>query len=335
MSMRGSTKRIMLVVIAGSVLGLSTSADAQHARRDDGALRGPRVRETRVPGQESRLTDSQMRGRPVADGMKRHATFIQGLRMLGSGRIGEDLRLTEDQIIKLRKMEQNFRSSVKQFGQQRGKDSQRKVDRTRDRTSADGKRGPRRQDRSQTDKRPDRQRNFQRPERDDEMRRDVNRRPRDAKPTDMRDMRPRANGPERGDRGRNLTQDRSKIASRITDHEKRLFMVLTEAQRQALRQHMERVHKKDVQQRKDKVAHQRDTKGRGFGQQRGGKERLTDRIPTQLRQRLENLSPEERQRVIKRLRNRIKAGEFDQRLERKPRPQMDEVDIFPPDDGDN
>lgn len=347
MSTRGSTRRAVLVVVTGSVLGLSTSADAQRARPEDGALRGPRVRETRVPGQESRLTDGQMQGRPIADGMKRHAAFIQALRMLGSGRAGEDLQLTEDQIVKLRKMEQSFRSSAKQFAQQRGLDQQDQSDKPRDRA-----RGPQQRDgRRQMDDQPRRGQEVDRPRQRDQAQRPAERRrqrdqlqrptdrrpqreeaqrPRDAKPSDMERPRQKADG-----RPQDATRNRSEIATKIANHEKRMLLVLTDAQRQALRKYMVQMRKEETQRRMDEaVPERREQRERG-AQQRDGKERLIDRIPPRMRQRLENLPPEERQRVIERLRERIESGEFDQRMEPKPRPAMDEVDVPPPGDGDN
>lgn len=365
MSMRGSTRRIVLVAIAGGVLGLSTSADAQRARPEDGTLRGPRVRETRVPGQESRLTDGQMQGRPIADGMKRHAAFIQGLRMLGSGRAGEDLQLTEDQIVKLRKMKQDFRSSAKQFAQQRGLDQQDQSDKPRDRARGpqqrDGRRQmddqprrgqevdrPRQRDQAQRPADQRRQRdNAQRPadqrrQRDnaqrpadqrrqrDNAQRPADRRPRDAGPSNMERPRQKTDG-----RPQDATRNRPQIATKIANHEKRMLLVLTQAQRQALRKYMVQMRKEETQRRMDEaVPERREQRERG-DQQRDGKGRLIDRIPPRMRERLENLPPEERQRVIERLRERIESGEFGQRLERKPRPAMDEVDVPPPGDGDN
>jgi hypothetical protein len=321
---------VPVLTLASGALAQDKAAPPKDKAADQQILRGPKVTTERVPGVQDGFGDDQGKGdrksRPTPP--LPHEQFMTILHTLEATETPADLRLTETQKDTIQGIDTAFKAEVRKYRDEH-QDEMRQL-------LKEG--GPEVRERLRA-RRPEGATDGQtRPAADDT-----------DKPMEKTGDKPAASQ-EPSPALREKFQEFRRNAPKPTDAETRMWHELTDPQQKFLtprleaaradvaKQFEERAARRQVEQRLKKK------EGSADGQGQDGPPAL-DRLPPRLRERLEQMSPEERQKALERLRNMTpeQRREFIQKRLRddgspdadtpdqpKPAPGMDDVKVPKP-----
>lgn len=345
------------------LLTLAGTATAQPDRRPDGprdgqpALRGPDVRDNSVPGEKRRFAPGKGQGKDRLDDRGTPPRlFMQAIRVLKDNETPDDARLTPEQDKELQSIQNDFRGEMKAYlddhreevqglREKIGPEARAKLENKLRAAGFPGggrlgggpgdgpgtKRGPDGRPEGGPDGRPG-SRGGKRPPRDGGPEGGPDAGP-EGRPDGDRTPPPRREGapdqPPRGKprkEGKPVAEDPAAAqrlveimegAPKFKDAEARAWAVLTDRQRPIVKDELAKLRENGPQRLNP-------------GEGRPGKDRPTaDGQREKVRDRLENLSPEERERLKQKIQDR-RAKRGPANGQPKPPPPMDDVDVPPP-----
>jgi len=269
-------------------------------------LKGPAVKDNSVPGQNRRFGTGPA-DRRMAQRSPAMPVVVRALNVLRGEQAGEH-RLSEDQDGRLKKVLSDFESETRTYLQTHREEISRLVKSlpAEERTRVNRQFGEGRPARRGAD------REAERPAADPMMRDEM-------APTDAAAARARV---------AEILAGRPKPE----DAQAKAWSVLTDAQKKLVQEEIARLQK-EAESRTGTPAKPGEEMNPGeLAKQLEGKtpdEIMNDaRVPEALRERLRNMSPEERARAVERFRERLRNGEWrPQRGENKPAPRPDEVKV--------
>jgi hypothetical protein len=256
-------------------------------------LKGPSVKDGSVPGEQRRFAG----GGGVRERMQGeipHRLFRQALDSLRGEDVPEGVRLTQDQDRRLREIEQTFFNEMAMFREQHANEVRTLIaklapeDRRR---AAEFLRGP------------------GRPGAD---------RPGPRAETEEKEKAPGGGAgkadPEAAKVARERLKEILQSAPKAVEVHAKMIAVLSDAQRDAFKANLERLRKEAQQSHEDGM---RAKPGKEGGKAENGKARLNigergargEDLPPRLKDRLRNMTPEERAEAIKRFRERRKENQ--------------------------
>ena len=287
---------LALVILAGTAI-----AQSQPKKADEPALKGPAVKEGGVPGENRQFGDGKVKGKERMGTEIPHRLFMQAVNSLRGETVDASVRLSDEQDSKIKAINDAFMESLSKYRadhmeeakgliKQLPPDEQRKAREFlgREARGLDGK-APKLGEKGKGKGKP----------------------PADATPDDMTGQTDAKKAEDAKTKLRELFEGAPKPADTHTQ----IFGVLNDAQKAAFQKQLDSL-KKEMQDRAgekrlDKKAAAKDPAAVD----------LTDpRIPEQMRERLKNMSPEERQQALQRLQERLKRGKGG---ETKPAPTTD------------
>lgn len=302
---RGSVRAF---VVAWAFTAPAFSALAQQAQPSGGApLQGPRVRDGGVPGDRNTFSSKTgQAGRRQNEWQVPHRVFLRAIDSLRSPDLAPELRLSVEQGEKLNALEREFRTSVQSYFEEH-------------RAEFESLRGhmP-----------PEAKRRFE------ELRRAYGPAAPDSTPRRgvQEEPRPRRPMPPAPETMNDAPQSREQVreamrrlydgAPKIADLHTKVWATLSEAQQAAAKAELEKIRKETAARR---------TQGAAGGENMKGDDGIPSQLPPRLRERLQQMSPEDREIALERLRQRQSATKKD--VPRNP-PGMDDVDVPAPEKGD-
>ncbi|MEZ6242466.1 MAG: hypothetical protein R3B57_05425 [Phycisphaerales bacterium] len=336
---------LLVAAALGVTTGGAALAQDSGAKTDEAPLlSGPKVEDTHAPGSDSRFGE----GMEPSKEMERPIPlrwYEQELRALGAPDAPEDVRLTADQTTEIRKILDEHRQALRAFFREHREELMqlRRDAGAPDVPPMDGD-APRRPGQDGTLR--------QRPGNDAQKPAPEGERPRQgerpgqgqkpgagekpgqgAKPgADRPGAGPGAPGATEGDKAtqeaarRKLAELRAKGPSDDVAI-KKIWSVLNEAQHARIEQDIEALRAEMMRRREMEKLGERDA-GNGANGGAGAKPGELDRLPPGVRERLEKMTPEERERALERLRRRREAGrEGEGGARPKAPPSIDDVDL--------
>lgn len=333
---------------------LAGTAIAQPDRRPEGpregqpALRGPEVRDNSVPGQKRRFAPGKSQGKDRLDDRGTPPRlFMQALRVLKDNETPDDARLTPDQDKELQSIHNDFRGEMKAYMDEHreevqalrekiGPEARAKLDNKLRAAGFPGAgpdgapRGPDGRPEGGPNGSPE-NRNAKRPPRE---------RGPDGGPDAMPDAGPdgdrtpprREGSPDQPPRGKPrkdgkpIAEDPAAAqrlveivegAPKFKDAEARAWAVLTDCQRPIVKDELAKLRENGPQ----RLNPGEGRPGKGGPDADGQRERVRDR--------LQNLSPDERERLKQKIQDR-RAKKGPANSQPKPPPPMDDVEVPPP-----
>jgi hypothetical protein len=306
--------RLAVTALALASLAGTTLAQSQPKKTEEPALKGPAVKEAGVPGENRQFGDGKVKGKERMGTEIPHRLFMKALDVLRGDSADAATRLSDEQDSKIKAINDGFMASVAKYRadhqteamdliKQLPPDEQRKAREFlgREARGLDVK-GPKLGEKGKKGKAPG-------PE---------------AATDDMTGQTDAKKAEDAKAKLRELLE----AAPKPADTHTQIFAVLADPQKAAFQKEMDRL-RKDMQDRAgekrlDRKAAQKDPAA--------GKDiDINDpRIPEQMRERLKNMSPEDRQQALSRLGERLKRGRVPG--DAKPAPATDtDVNVPKPD----
>jgi hypothetical protein len=296
---------LTLATLAGTAL-----AQSQPTKSDDPALKGPAVKESGVPGENRQFGDGKVRNKDRMGTEIPHRLFMKALDVLRGDSADASVRLSAEQDSKIKAINDAFMDSIakyradhqaeaKELIQQLPPDEQRKAREFlgREARGLDIK-APKLADKK--GKAPD---------------------------ASADDMSTQAD-PKKAEEAKAKLRELFQGAPKPADTHTQIFAVLSDPQKAAFQKEMDRLRK----EQQDKAGERRLDRKNAQKDSAAAKDiDINDpRIPEQMRERLKNMSPDERQQALERLNERIKRGKLPG--DAKPAPSTDtDVNVPKPD----
>lgn len=274
-------------LVACLVVGIVCLSPALAQSEKSPPLKGPAVKDGSVPGEQRKFAGGGARER--MQGEIPHRIFRQALDSLRGEKAGEAVRLTAEQDRRIREIEEAFFDDVAAFREKHGEEVRSLIakmppeDRRR---AAEFLRGP------------------GRPMADRPVRKEGGGGEQATTPKAEVD-------PKAAQEARERLKEIIQAAPKVGDVHAKMVAVLSEAQREALKSELDRLRKEIQKERESALQRKPGKEGEQVEGQSpaGGKKRAgagQGEIPARLRERLKNMTPEEREEVLKRFRERQK-----------------------------
>jgi len=297
-----------LALLAGTAAGQDRKPAP--GNRGEPALKGPPVREGGVPGEQRRFAGGGEGG--PKERMQRdipHRAFVRAFEVLRRDEAGEDVRLTQRQDEKLRSLGEGFREEMEDYRAEHRKEVEKLArqlppeDRRRVEGFLNGPREPGAREGQQRGGPGGGQRGPGGQERRPEG--DMDAPPRQGRPNqgEKPDRRPEGDDAQ-AQEARQRLKEIMEGAPRAADVHAKMFSVLTAEQRPLVEKELERV--RGELERRRSMGGPDGERPNGQGPGPGGAD--GPRMSEEGRERLKNMSPEERERFKQEVRERRGAG---------------------------
>ena len=299
------------ILVAACGLLLSTPALAQDSEspgavREIPPLQGPTVDDERAPGTDSRFSMGMERARESERPIPLRI-YDRELRAISGVKAPAGVRLSEEQRKTIRGFINEHQRALRSFyrAHQQEIDAIRAADKAQSDTKDADQRGltglGARRERDQDkgpESRPGNDRQGDRPATGSGNGPETDRRPSDRQPGAQRGGAWESMSPEARKKMQEIRKQGPQDSAVIT----RVWGVLTDVQRDHLEGRFEQIRAEEMRAREMRKAEQRTSQR--TSDRAPGDAPVTDRLPERLRQRLEGMTPEEREAALKRWRDR-------------------------------
>jgi hypothetical protein len=273
-----------LVLIAGLTFAATLPGLAQtQPKTDDPVLSGPKVKEDGVPGEQRQFTPGRTRGKDMMGGEIPHRNFMRAVENLkGSEEMG--VRLTPEQQSKIREINETFTATVAKYRAEHREEVRELLTQL---TPEDRRRAQEFLTRNGEGRRPeiDKRKNV----------------PKKSGDGPAMDEKP---DPKKAETARERIKELLGGAPNPSDTHAKIYGVLTDAQKQAFKSELQKV-REEMESRRGSDSKEQ-PKGKPEAPKDGGKDAGKDadindpRIPERARERLKNMTPQQREEALKR-----------------------------------
>lgn len=290
-----STRRPFFVLTAGALIlaACSGAALAQNAKPADqapskqDALKGPKVKESGVPGENRRFAGGDQKRKDQMGSTIPHPLFVRAIDTLKGDNAAAGVRLSDAQVTQLDEIDAEFKTSMTKFRE----DHREELLALRDQLPENARRrinavlggGDRPEGRPNKKGQPPAKRD-------------------DARPMDS-DRPMEADSPDAA-QAMALVKELLEQAPKAEDTHTKMWAVLNTAQKAQAQQAIERL-KNEAESRRGKP-NAKDGKGDASKGKNGQPAFDPNNLPPQMQERLKNMTPEQREQAIKRLQERQK-----------------------------
>jgi len=284
-------KPLNLFLIAGLALATSLPAMAQTPpKTDEPVLSGPKVKEDGVPGEQRQFSPGRSKGKDMMGGEIPHRNFMRAVESL---KTSEDMavRLTTEQQSQIREINEGFVATTAEYRAEHRDEVRELLTKL---TPEDRRRAQEFLNRSGENRRPELDKRKNVPKKGGE----------DGSMEAKTD-------PKTGEQARERMKELLAGAPNPADTHAKIHAVLTDAQKQAFKGELQKVREEMEARRKPEgkdapKAPAKDGKEAKDGKGPKNIDINDPRIPEKARERLKNMSPEEREEAIKRFQERGK-----------------------------
>jgi hypothetical protein len=286
-------KPLNLFLVAGLALVCSLPAMAQtQPKTNEPVLSGPKVKEDGVPGEQRQFSPGRSKGKDMMGGEIPHRNFMRAVESLKSS---EDMavRLTAEQQSQIREINAGFLTTVGEYRAEHGEEVRELLTKL---TPEDRRRAQEFLNRNGENRRPELDKRKNVPKKGGEG----------------GSMEAKAD-PKTAEQARERIKELLAGAPNPADTHAKIHAVLTDAQKQAFKVELQKVREEMESRRKpagksEGKPDSKPSKDKPPPDQKDGKGvDLNDpRIPEKARERLKNMSPEQREEALKRYMERRK-----------------------------